>query len=139
MYIEWKDDYRIGVPRVDEQHFQLIRMLNELYQKIGPEVSPGCVWELLDGFNSYAETHFSSEERIALDGGVPVPELNQHKQEHEAYRERMRSFRHAFSQNDKRAPVQLMAFLSNWWLSHILVRDKELGRLICENQPKVDG
>jgi len=139
MYIEWKDDYCVGVPRIDEQHFQLIRMLNELYQKIGPEMSPGSVWELLDGFNRYAETHFTSEERIALEGGVSARELNLHKHEHEAYRERMRGFRHAFAQNDKRAPVQLMAFLSNWWLSHILVRDMELGRLICEHQPKENG
>ena len=139
MYIEWKDEYCIGVPRIDEQHLRLIGMLNELYQKIGPEVSPGSVWDVLDGFNRYAETHFASEERISLDSGVPVRELNMHKQEHESYRERMRAFRHAFSQNDKRAPVQLMAFLSNWWLSHILVRDMELGRLIREHQPKENG
>ncbi|MFP5484348.1 MAG: hypothetical protein ACLGHV_01595, partial [Gammaproteobacteria bacterium] len=54
--------------------------------------------------------HFVYEERIAGDAGVPQGELNLHKREHEAYRERMRTFQHAFSENDKRAPVQLMAF-----------------------------
>ncbi len=139
MYIEWKDAYSIGVPRLDEQHRQLIQMLNDLYQKIGPDTAPGNVWGLLDGFNRYAETHFIYEERIAGDAGVPQGELNLHKREHEAYRERMRTFQHAFSENDKRAPVQLMAFLSNWWLSHILVSDMELGRLVCQAQQDGNG
>ena len=139
MYIEWKDVYCIGVPRIDEQHAQLIKMLNDLYQKIGPESSPGNTWELLNGFNRYAETHFICEERIAVDAGVPLGELNLHKQEHEDYRERMRTFQHAFSENDKNAPIQLMAFLSNWWLSYILIRDMELGRLVRNAQQGTNG
>ncbi len=134
MYIDWTPDYAIGVARIDEQHQQLIAMINALYEKIGPDVSPSATWALLDGFNRYAESHFATEERIALEGRVPTAELNAHKQEHQAYRDRMGIFQHAFAQNEKRAPVQLMAFLSSWWLSHILVRDKELGRLINERQ-----
>ena len=134
MYIDWTPDYAIGVARIDEQHQQLIAMINALYEKIGPDVSSSATWALLDGFNRYAESHFATEERIALDAGVPMAELNAHKQEHQAYRDRMRTFQHAFAQNEKRAPVQLMAFLSSWGLSHILVRDKELGQLINERQ-----
>lgn len=135
MYIQWKNEYRIGVPRVDEQHQQLIELINALYQKIGPETKPGDVWNLLEGFNHYADTHFATEERIARDANIPIEDFNAHKAKHESYRDRMLSFRRDLEQNDKRAPVQLMAFLSTWWLSHILVEDMELGRLICAQEP----
>lgn len=134
MYIRWKDEYCVGVSRIDEQHFRLVEMLNELYRKIGPEITPQDTWSLLQSFNEYAETHFSAEERIARDSNVDIAAQAAHRLEHESYRDRMANFRRAFEQNDKRAPVQLMAFLSNWWLSHILIRDMELGRLIREQE-----
>lgn len=139
MYIQWKNEYCIGVPRVDEQHQQLISLINALYQKIGPDTKPQDVWGLLDGFNRYADTHFSTEERIARDSNVPIDDLNAHKARHESYRDRMVSFRRDLENNDKRAPVQLMAYLSTWWLSHILVEDMELGRLIRLEDAKKNG
>ena len=51
MYIDWTPDYAIGVARIDEQHQQLIAMINALYEKIGPDVSSSATWALLDGFN----------------------------------------------------------------------------------------
>lgn len=132
MYIEWKDAYRIGVPRIDEQHQQLIVMINALYERIGPGTKPQDVWDLLEGLNQYADTHFATEERIARESNVPPAELAAHQTKHESYRDRMVSFRQALEQKDKHAPVQLMAFISTWWLTHILVEDMELGYMIRE-------
>ncbi len=139
MYIEWQDKYAIGIERIDKQHQQVIKLINRLYQVIGPKTQPADAWSLLEEFNQYAEVHFMTEERIAEEGEVPYDELVDHKAEHENYRQRIRGFRRAFNENDKQAPVQLMAFLSKWWLNHILVKDMELGRLISENQSLPHG
>lgn len=130
MFILWKDAYKIGVPEIDEQHCQLIDMLNELYERIGPDVNFDDAWAALSGFDRYAEAHFSCEERIAKENDVPLGMLQLHKLQHEAYRERMRSFRRALEARERTTLVQMMAFLSRWWLSHILVEDMELGRQI---------
>jgi hemerythrin len=114
--------------RIDEQHKQLIGMLNELYQTIGKDIEPASVWHLLQGFNRYADTHFSYEERLAREHDTPPEHIAAHRGEHEAYCERMARFREDFEKGDRHASVQLMAFLSNWWLSHILVLDVELGK-----------
>lgn len=128
MLIQWKDSYCIGVARIDEQHRQLIGMLNELYRTIGTDIEPASVWHLLQGFNRYADTHFSYEERLAREHATPPAQFAAHRGEHEAYCERMARFREDFEKGDRHASVQLMAFLSNWWLSHILVLDVELGK-----------
>jgi hemerythrin len=128
MLIEWKDNYCIGVARIDEQHRQLIGMLNELYRTIGTDIKPGSVWPLLEGFNRYADTHFSYEERLAKEHATSPTGLAAHIGEHEAYRERMARFREDLEKGDQNTSVQLMAFISNWWLVHILVIDIALGK-----------
>ncbi|MCP5162329.1 MAG: hemerythrin family protein [Hahellaceae bacterium] len=139
MYIEWKDDYCIGIGRIDDQHRKLIGYLNALYKTVSGGAPVSQSWELLDAFNRYAEEHFSSEERIAFDAGIPSAELENHKAEHEAYRIRLKGFQQAYMNKDKMVPVQLMAFLSKWWLSNILVKDMELGRLIHDQEAKQHG
>ena len=138
MYIEWKDEYSIGVARLDEQHCHLISLLNALYTVVSNGGQDGESWKLLEEFSAYAESHFTTEERIAAEGGVPLGELESHKAEHEGYRNRVQSFQQSMSK-DKTVPVQLMAFLSKWWLSHILIRDMELGRIINYQQSIRNG
>lgn len=137
MYIEWKKEYCIGVQRIDEQHQKLISLLNQLYTLVGQETNSeqnnDKSWRLLGEFNQYAETHFNTEERIAADNNVPFSELESHKGEHQAYRERIKLFQKNYLSSAKFIPVQLMAFLSKWWLSHILVKDMELGKWINQN------
>ena len=130
MYIQWTNSYNIGVPRIDEQHQQLIEMINALYQKIGPNTQPHEVWELLEGFNNYAATHFATEERIAREANIDHGEFTAHKAKHQSYRERMLGFRRNLNEGDKRAAMQLMAFLSTWWSQHILQEDMALGQMI---------
>lgn len=132
MYIAWKEDYRVGVPAIDDQHYQLIDMLNELYESIGSNMPNDGIWKLLAGFNRYADTHFGTEERLAREAGIDPGIVALHHLEHESYRERLNALRLAFEKDDRSAPVQLMAYLSRWWLTHILVDDMELGRMIRE-------
>lgn len=128
MLIEWKENYSIGVARIDEQHRQLIGMLNELYRNIGEGVDPAKVWPLLAGFNHYAETHFSCEDRLARANAIPQEDYAPHRAEHDAYRERMLNFHEDLGKGDRYAAIQLLSFLTNWWLSHILIVDVELGK-----------
>lgn len=132
MFIQWNDNYSVGVAQLDEQHQQLIGMLNQLYEEIGPEIKIDKVWPLLDSFNRYADSHFSFEERLAREYALPQNFYVDHRAEHEGYRERLGQLQHDFNQGNRHAPIQLMSFLSNWWLSHILVSDMELGHLLNE-------
>lgn len=126
MYIEWKEEYATGVPRIDEQHQQLVHLLDDLYQQIGPNTETSVVLDHLHRFNQYADAHFSTEENLASVGGVTNADVAAHRKHHEAYRQRMLKFRLDLQAKDKRTATQLLAFLSQWWISHILVEDHAL-------------
>mgnify|MGYP006190333835 FL=1 len=128
MLIEWQSKFDIGVARLDEQHRQLVEMLNSLYQVIGPDTQPQDIWRLFGSFNRYADTHFTLEERMAKKYGLAANELQQHWSEHESYRQRMRGFARALESGDRHTPVQMMSFLNHWWTAHICGADRELGR-----------
>lgn len=132
MLIKWNKNYSVGIAKLDEQHQQLIEMLNQLYQEIGPEIESSKVWPLLDAFNRYADTHFRFEERLVREHALPQDLFLAHRAEHEGYCLRLAQLQQNFHQGDRHAPIQLMSFLSNWWLSHILVSDMALGKLIRE-------
>lgn len=132
MWIEWQPQFDIGVTRLDEQHRQLVAMLNSLYQIIGPEIEPSAVWQLFGSFNRYADTHFRLEERLAKEYGLDPSKLQQHWAEHESYRLRMRGFARALENGDPHTPVQMMSFLYNWWIGHICGVDRALGRQLGE-------
>lgn len=128
MWIEWQPQFEIGIARLDEQHRQLVAMLNNLYQVIGPDTQPTEIWPLFGNFNRYADTHFELEERLAKEYGLAANDFHQHWLEHESYRQRMRGFARALENGDRYTPVQMMSFLNSWWTGHICGVDRELGR-----------
>ncbi|MBW7861803.1 MAG: hemerythrin family protein [Rhodocyclaceae bacterium] len=130
MLIDWKDSYCTGITEIDDQHKVLIGWINRLEETIVPEKTGSAVWDLLIDFHRYADTHFTTEENLARSSAVPEEAQARHWAEHDAYRARIEEFRRSFVQDDPHAPVLLMAFLHNWWLSHIQGTDQELGRLL---------
>lgn len=132
-FIEWDERYCIGVPRLDKQHQHLIHLLNMLYYKVGAELEPGQIWILLDRFVEYADRHFATEEQLARNNGFPLDELYAHQKEHENYRARVEMYYAAAGKNQRHLPVDLLSFLNNWWLTHMLCTDKALGRFLSEH------
>jgi len=132
MFIQWQSSYSVGVARIDDQHQQLVAMLNALYEKLGPDLIAADVWPMLDGFNRYADRHFQLEARFARDFGISANEFREHQAAHDHYRQRMQTFRHSLDNGDRYAPVQLMSFLASWWTDHICGIDAELGRQLVD-------
>ncbi len=134
MFIEWQEKFNTGVERMDAQHKQLIAMLNNLYDGIGADMPVANVWPLLDGFNRYADIHFDTEERLARDANVDHLFIERHIVEHESYRSRMRAFKNNLEKNDKYVAVQMMSFLSEWWVRHIQTSDQDLAKKILARE-----
>lgn len=129
MFIDWSDDYVLGVARIDAQHRGLIDQLNALYHSIEPRQNAGRLREMLRGFNRYAEEHFSTEEALARRHGVPAIELAAHTAEHREYSARMTEFCERLDRDDPHVSILLLAFLHDWWVNHILMVD----RVLCQD------
>ncbi|HDQ13848.1 MAG TPA: bacteriohemerythrin [Sediminispirochaeta sp.] len=118
-YIPWSDIYSVEVPSIDEQHKKLIALINRLHHHFVERPDDNSVIEAaLVELESYAQEHFSYEEKLLKEHGYP--EYMKHKFEHRNFFRRVEAFR----QSDELELQELLFFLQSWLTSHIKGVDK---------------
>ena len=120
--IHWSEKFSVGVKELDEQHRQIIEMLNRLIST--PEARDAnseTVSEILTAMTRYSLEHFKTEEGLMKAHGYP--NLEEHRQEHIAYRRKAIDFSTAATLGIESVPQILIDYLSEWWMHHILDED----------------
>ena len=59
-FFEWKDDYSVGIDKIDKQHRKLVGYLNELYESMKAGKGKGTLGAVLKGLVEYTKNHKSS-------------------------------------------------------------------------------
>jgi len=115
----WSDDLLIGVPWVDAQHRQLVRILNDIYLAGQDGLSNDEIRGRLDHFATFAKRHFADEEaELEQSEKVVTP---QHRAHHAALLEKLDDLLEAY---DKRGLAALsMDYLKFWLVDHIRTSD----------------
>jgi hemerythrin-like metal-binding protein len=130
-FIEWSDELRIGVDSVDSQHQHLVGLINGLYQAMKQGQATRELLRILTELTDYAKYHFENEEAFMRSHGYAGYEA--HKEEHDAFRERVRELRENFRAGRSVPSIDLINFLKDWLLHHVQERDKKLQELIPES------
>ncbi|MFN3406289.1 MAG: bacteriohemerythrin [Caldimicrobium sp.] len=133
-FIEWSDRLSTGVKEADEQHKKLVSLVNELYDAMkagkGKEVIDKCLDELV----KYAGYHFNTEETLMSKYGFP--ELAQHKKEHEAFKGKIKEFLDKKAKGEATLSIEIMTFLKDWLVKHIMGTDKKYGPFLVQKMGK---
>jgi hemerythrin len=118
-YIAWKPFYSVGEHSIDDQHMQIIAMINELFAAVVAHKTDVDLKEIMDRLVQYTLTHFQHEEQMMRDWGYP--ELASHLVLHEQLRRRTLDLRNNITLVTGR---EVLAFLKDWWCNHIQDEDK---------------
>lgn len=128
--ISWNDSFETGLPTVDEQHRELVRLTNRLGQMMvgtdGSDLSE--IDNVFVQLANYAKFHFAEEEGFMGGAGLPQSYIDGHKIEHRDFVEKVSSLWTNRHKDPERTFAILSAFLQTWICKHILVTDKELAR-----------
>jgi hemerythrin len=130
MIVEWDDRYSIGIPLVDEQHKELIRLTNSLYESClqGDEAArenfKAAIRELVD----YVKFHFGAEEQILKN--IKYPGFTVHKKQHEDFVRQVLEEVRNFEEGKKFVPNVFVRFLRDWILTHIAMEDTKYAEYI---------
>lgn len=123
-FIPWSTIYEVGVPLVDKQHVGLVKMINDFYVVIKAAHKREEVFFLLNSLIRYAEEHFRDEEALMAAGRYP--ELSKHKIEHERLILKVFDLAASYERRETEIDDDVMAFLKEWLIDHILKEDKKL-------------
>jgi hemerythrin-like metal-binding protein len=85
--VQWTEKFSVGVRELDQQHQQLIKLLNRLISTQGTiSVHSETISEILMEMTRYAQTHFKTEERLMETYGYPG--LEEQKIQHRDFRKK---------------------------------------------------
>ena len=79
----WKDSYRLGVERIDEQHIELFRMTEDLVNAVKNRATAEVYQKALGFLKDYVIYHFRDEE--AYQESIHYCDSEAHKQEHRQF------------------------------------------------------
>lgn len=128
VFLEWRDEFKTGIPSVDYEHEQLFEVLNEVHRSLGAG-DPAAVDEFMATLHDKIAAHFALEERVMRD--LAYRRYDAHKAEHEQLlddiRDLMEEHRAGVYEN---AADRLSERLERWFSVHFSTEDVRLHRAI---------
>ena len=124
-FIEWNKTYSVGVDLFDSQHQELVNAINELHQAMRDGKGNSVLESIINKLITYAGTHFQDEEKLFAE--YSYPDSDKHIEEHKKFLEEVLSFQEDFKKEKLFLSVEILDFLKDWLIKHILASDKEYG------------
>ena len=119
--ITWTEEFSVGVVRIDEQHKQLIAMINLLIAEPQTTTRSETISDLLTGMTNYAQMHFATEEELMRQHNYP--HFEEHVAQHRSFRKKTVDFCTATITDIVAVPETLLHYLRDWLVQHILESD----------------
>ena len=122
--IQWGLDYYTGLPEVDRQHQWLFALINRLHEAKSqqPEMIDHAFVELRD----YVRDHFALEEQLMAEAQVDAEHQARHLAAHEGFAVRLNELWQARAAGSESATDELLEFLTDWLVQHILHTDRKM-------------
>ena len=134
--ISWDEYYTLGIELIDNQHKELVRLINELFQACltGNEAVEVKFKEAMSRMVEYVRYHFTAEQDLLA--RVNYPNINEHKKQHEVLIKNILDAAKEHSGGKKFVPHNFVRTLKDWVLGHIAVSDKAYATYVFEQKSK---
>jgi len=129
--MQWNETMSVGVDELDNQHRQLIDMINRTYEAIQRH-DEHKMTELINGMSAYAQLHFECEERYLEK--YDFPHTESHKASHAKFNEDVMEFRQ--DMHERTNLSQIFVYLSRWLTSHIMYEDRQYKKYMPEKMAR---
>ena len=128
--LKWKDTYSVGYELFDEQHKELIGMINEIGElvkdkELDTEGLYESMTEVIGRLLNYTVYHFGAEEGIFDKNNYEL--TKEHKEAHAIFVENVKVLVSDLDENEdvKSVAFEIYETLVEWLLKHILDVDKK--------------
>ncbi|OGT83543.1 MAG: hypothetical protein A3H91_12070 [Gammaproteobacteria bacterium RIFCSPLOWO2_02_FULL_61_13] len=125
--LQWQERYAIGIPAVDHEHQELIRMINDLVMRILEGTDVAFVSDSLGDILSAIGAHFALEEKIMRDRHYD--QYFDHKSDHDRLLDQLRDIMDDYAVHRQISPAELVQTLDAWFSEHFRTRDARLHSL----------
>ena len=119
----WKERYSVGVEEIDRQHRGLLDIMNQITNSFEKKDDWQATSAIINSLIHYAYNHFATEERYMME--AEYPELSLHIGLHIGFMRKVFLMSEEYKQNGLALQKEILAYLTNWYSSHVLEVDRK--------------
>ncbi|HAH25986.1 MAG TPA: hemerythrin [Prolixibacteraceae bacterium] len=127
----WDEKYSVGIQSIDQQHKEIFRLLDQLFQALKSGTAPQMVGKTITELELYAGSHFHREEFFFRE--FNYPDSAKHIQEHQKFIDKIAALKADAKAGKLDSTFELLHFLKVWISHHILVVDMEYNECFLKN------
>jgi hemerythrin-like metal-binding protein len=120
--IQWQDEYSVGVKELDDQHQNLLNIINSLLTETGDEYDAIKFSESISSLVHYAYVHFATEERYLSQ--MNYPDIKSHILDHVGFIMKTLELSLKANEGAKDSRLDLLRYLEKWYSLHVLGIDR---------------
>lgn len=128
--IEWDDSMSIGLYLIDEQHRELVTLINNISDALERNADRSEVSRFIRRFYDYTVTHFQTEE--SLMDHETYPDYFTQVYEHLDCSMKALEFHRSFVEDPEFDLAGFLEYIVNWFVSHTTGIDQGLARHLLE-------
>ncbi len=126
--IEWSEELSVNIKEIDEQHKQLLEMINEFDRAVEEKKEEEIIDKTLDSLIDFASDHFKKEEELLEK--YKFPELEDHREQHHRFLEDLFNIYKRSKDGEKDVPTRIAFFFGELLIKHLLEEDKKYGEYL---------
>ena len=119
--VTWQANYALGMAEIDEQHKMLFDIMSRLWDGIVRNARASEMTPMLEELERYTVMHFTEEETFMR--SIGYPQIDAHVALHRRFVQKITEEK-AKTEQGERTSLELLHFLRDWLVNHILVEDK---------------
>lgn len=130
VFFKWSPDYSVNIKTIDNQHQELVNILNRLFTAVSLREGSKVIASILSALTSYTKTHFALEERLMQQAAYA--DIEAHKLEHKKLIEQLEDLCKRHEQEEKPIYFEILRFLKHWLKEHIKGVDTKYSEALHE-------
>ena len=119
----WYKKYSVNNEELDNHHKKLFDIFNRLFDTCTKTENVNCVAPIIVELMEYSNYHFSAEEKYMA--VIGYKEIEFHKKLHRFFTDTVLEMQQVEDKNDYDLTKEIIVFLGNWLLQHVIVEDKK--------------
>ncbi len=120
-FIVWREEFSVGIHRIDEEHKKLIGLINRLLEGMRENRHEQVLVPVLNELVDYTRIHFANEEALLVKHGYPT--AAGHSAEHKRIVAELLALKDDKLSSPSLISHETMEFLRDWLGTHVLEED----------------
>ncbi len=130
VFFKWSSEYSVNIQTIDNQHQELVNILNRLFVAVCNREGDKVIAGILDALMDYTKTHFALEERLLQQ--AKYKDFDAHKAEHEKLLGQLDQLCKKHLLEEKPIYFEMLSFLKKWLKEHILGVDTKYSTTLIQ-------